>query len=166
MKDFYSSMMGNTILKIDLIENGKYPVYSATAKDKYFGYVNTATVILKREDLVIPARGNSIGYVKIVKVKSSTTQTTIACKKISNKILSKFIFYFLIGNKQEIFKFDNTAIPQFTVEDANSINILFPPLPEQIQIADYLDKKCNEIDETKGTIKKEITILKESTIKT
>lgn len=161
LKDLYKSSMGNTILKEDLKNNGKIPVYSATEKDKFFGYVNNARLILKSNDLVIPARGNSIGYVKIVKAKSTSTQTTIACKKKS-KHNSKFVFYFLQGNKSVIFKFDDTAIPQFTVEDTNSINIVIPnDEKEQQQIADHLDVKTRAIDKIVNNIETRISTLKE-----
>ncbi|MBE7633875.1 restriction endonuclease subunit S [Tenacibaculum finnmarkense] len=161
LKDLYKSSMGNTILKEDLEKDGKIPVYSATEKDKFFGFVNKARLILKPNDLVTPARGNSIGFVKIVKVKSTTTQTTIASKK-KIKINSTFVFYFLQGNKSVIFKFDDTAIPQFTVEDMNLINIVIPnDLKEQQEIANYLDDKTQTIDTIIKNIENQITTLKE-----
>lgn len=74
---FYKIAMGQTILKEDLVEDGEWPVFSATEGDHYFGHVNSPNVKLGYGDFVIPARGNSIGAVKIVKEKSTTTQTTI-----------------------------------------------------------------------------------------
>lgn len=159
-KDYYLSSMGNTILKSELVENGKIPVYSATAEDKYFGFINNSNIILNKNDLVIPARGNSIGYVKIVREKCTLTQTSIACKR-QRSICSRYIYYFLLGNRFDIFKFDDTAIPQFTVEDTNSINILYPPLEEQKAIANYLDTKTAQIDRIVETINTEIEKLKE-----
>ncbi|MBK7159483.1 MAG: hypothetical protein IPH77_13315 [Ignavibacteria bacterium] len=73
--------MGGTLLKEDLIDGGNIPVYSATESDILFGYVNKANTILKSGDLVIPARGNSIGHVKMVTEISTCTQTTIYSKR-------------------------------------------------------------------------------------
>ena len=39
--------------------------------------------------------------------------------------------------------------------------ICFPPLPEQQQIADYLDRKCAEIDELVAVKQQKIETLKE-----
>jgi type I restriction enzyme S subunit len=99
IKDFYSSSMGETILQEDLIDEGLIPVYSATESDTIFGYVNNASVILEPGDIVIPARGNSIGNSKIVDAKSTCTQTTIYCKQNSSRILPKFIYYYNYGLK-------------------------------------------------------------------
>lgn len=160
VKENYVLGMGQTILKDDLIENGNFPIYSATAEDKYFGYVNNITVTLNEGDMVIPARGNSIGHVKLVKRRSSCTQTTIYMKK-KNKICSDFVRFFLLGHKNEIFKFDDTAIPQVTVAQIRSKTLLSPPIEEQKNISEYLNKA--EFDNNKKTelINKKISLLKE-----
>ena len=41
-----------------------------------------------------------------------------------------------------------TTIPDLNHGDFLSTKVLIPPLPEQQEIADYLDKKCSEIDAT------------------
>jgi len=161
LKEFFKFSMGNTILKEDLNTTKKgYPVYSATEKDKFFGYVNEINLTLNKNDIVIPARGNSIGYVKIVKQKSTTTQTTIAGIS-KNKINTFFAYYYLTGLKELIFVYDNTAIPQYTVQDANNIKIVFPELIEQNNIVKYLDKKTSKIDEAVSEVDKQIGLLNE-----
>ena len=73
--------MGNTILKEDLSDVG-IPVFSATEKNVVFGYVKNPKLVLNRGDLIIPARGNSIGSIKVVtNDKVTCTQTTIYSKK-------------------------------------------------------------------------------------
>jgi type I restriction enzyme S subunit len=158
---YFSSGMGQTILKEDLIENGEIPVFSATEGNNYFGYVNKSNLILENGDIVIPARGNSIGYVKIVNEKSTTTQTTIYSKRRSNKINSNFIYYYCIGKKKLLFPFVQTAIPQITVEEINSNYIILPPLQEQEQIVKYLDEKTTIIDKLISTKERKIELLKE-----
>jgi type I restriction enzyme S subunit len=76
-KHLYKSNMGATLLKIDLETDGMIPVYSATESDNIFGYVNESSVILDPDDLVIPARGNSIGYATMVKEKVTCTKGSL-----------------------------------------------------------------------------------------
>jgi type I restriction enzyme S subunit len=147
MSYYYKAGMGQTILKEDLKDNGQIPVYSATAKDKFFGFVDDASILLFKDDLVIPARGNSIGYVKLVKEISTTTQTTIYCKKISKSIYSEFIFYYMKGLKEKLFYFVQTAIPQITVNEVLSNSVLIPSLLEQQKIANFLDERSKIFDD-------------------
>ena len=144
---FYFSNMGVTLLKEDVKEDGKYPVYSATETDVFFGYVEEAAVILNEGDIVIPARGNSIGHIKVVTSPSTSTQTTIYSKKISQNIETNFVKYFLQGLRENLFQFDRTAIPQITVNQVKN-NLLVIPTPlEQTSIASFLDRKTSEIDD-------------------
>lgn len=160
VKEFYKLGMGQTILKEDLIDDGKYPVYSATAEDKFFGYVNKINNPLNIGDLVIPARGNSIGHVKLVKEIVACTQTTIYMKQKS-KIDSSFVYYYLLGNKPQLFFFDDTAIPQITVEQINGRLMLVPSSHEQKEIVVFLNDLCSKIDKKVEIIKKQIDLLKE-----
>ena len=143
---YFKIAMGQTILKEELIDDGKWPVFSATDGDHYFGRVDNPTVRLNIGDIVIPARGNSIGSVKLVKEQATTTQTTIYCKRESQKLLPEFVFHYLKGCKDNLFYFTQTAIPQITVEEVSSNPILIPPLEEQKQIASFLDYETAKID--------------------
>lgn len=145
-KYYFESGMGETILREDLTENGEIPVFSATESDKIFGYVDEAKLILQKNDLVIPARGNSIGHLMLVEAKATCTQTTIYFKNKS-LINSKFAFYFAKGNKDMLFQFDNTAIPQITVNQVKNNVVLIPSSEEQTIIANYLDHKTSQIDD-------------------
>lgn len=144
---FYFSNMGVTLLKEDVKEDGIYPVYSATETDVLFGYVDEASVILNEGDIVIPARGNSIGHIKVVTTPSTSTQTTIYSKKISQNIETNFVKYFLQGLREHLFQFDRTAIPQITVNQVKNNPLVIPIPEEQTAIAAYLDRKTAEIDE-------------------
>ena len=116
-KHSFISNMGQTIITLDLNVNGKYPVLSATEKDNYFGRIDNPQFILNDGDFVIPARGNSIGFVTLVKEKCVSTQTTIYAKKIKKEINSKFVYFFLKYHKANLFPFTATAIPQITVSE-------------------------------------------------
>ena len=145
-KRYFTSGMGETILKQDLDENGNIPVYSATEENLLFGYVKDSNINLKKGDLIIPARGNSIGSVKIINDSIATsTQTTIYSKKI-RKINEFFVYYYLTVFRNILFYYDNTAIPQITVSYVSENPIIVPPLDEQTRIAKHLDEQLLKID--------------------
>lgn len=149
--NFYSARMGQTILGSDVEESGKIPVLSATEQENIFGYIEKADVILQPNDLVIPARGNSIGHVKLVKFPCTSTQTTILCRQIKH-MNPTFVKYYLLGLRKILFYFDRTAIPQLTVNQVKTNPLLVPPIAEQKAIADFLDDKTARIDNIKDKI--------------
>lgn len=159
------SKMGKTILRSDLIENG-IPVYSATQQDKIFGFVKKSDLLLKKGDIVIPARGNSIGYAMLVNDEVATcTQTTICSTNIS-KVNSKYLVYCCQYFRKIWFKFSGAAIPQVTIKQINNNILPLPPKEEQELIVNKLeeifaliDKKSkndNDIDRLKKTLKNKI----------
>ncbi len=154
--------MGPTILASELQDDGKYPVFSATEAEVYFGRICSAKVILCPGDLVVPARGVSIGSVKIVTEPSVCTQTTIYAKRRpSADINSRYVFYFLRGCRQWLFEYDRTAIPQLTTDQVNNNPLLISPLSEQTAIVEYLDAQTTKIDAATGTARREIELLRE-----
>lgn len=71
----------------------------------------------------------------------------------NNEVCCKFMYYQSLG-----FPFDYystaTALPSMAASDLANNPIVVPPLSEQCKIADYLDKKCAEIDGLKSKLKK------------
>jgi len=159
---FFKVAMGQTILKEDLLDDGTWPVFSATEGDHYFGRVNAPNVKLIKGDIVIPARGNSIGSVKLVREKSTTTQTTIYCQNLSfGQIVSSYFYYYLIGKRNNLFRFTQTAIPQITTEEVGSNPVVIPSVIEQKQIALFLDHETAKIDTMIEKQQQLIKLLKE-----
>ena len=144
-KYFADSGLGLTILKEEVNDLG-VPIYSATQDSSIFGYIKNPKLKLSKGDLVIPARGNSIGCTTYVEDDVATcTQTTIY-SKVSG-INSKFLFYCSIGLKEKWFYHVQTAIPQITVSQVQNNKVPLPALSEQQAISDYLDETCSKIDE-------------------
>lgn len=142
--------MGQTILSKDLKEEG-IPVYSATEEDKIFGYIssNDNTIQLCNGDIVIPARGNSIGYVKYVSCsEASCTQTTMFFKPF-NKAIGKCVYYYMQGNKDKLFAYHGNAIPQITITNITKKAIPIPPLEEQQRIVEQIENLFAKLDEAK-----------------
>lgn len=142
--------MGQTILSKDLKENG-IPVYSATEEDKIFGYISSDdnTIKLCNGDIVIPARGNSIGHVKYVFCdEASCTQTTMFFKPF-DKALGKCVYYYMQSNKDKLFAYHGNAIPQITITNISKKEIPFPPLEEQHRIVEQIEILFAKLDEAK-----------------
>lgn len=159
---YFKIAMGQTILKENLIDDGTWPVFSATDGDHYFGFINEPDVRLDVGDLVIPARGNSIGAVKEVKEPSTTTQTTIYCKNLhKNRVLQRFSYHYMVGSKANLFFFTQTAIPQITVQEVGANPLLLPPIDEQTAIATFLDRETSKIDALIAEQEKLLTLLAE-----
>lgn len=143
-KFYFEFGMGQTILKENLTDDG-YPVLSATEKYELLGYFDSPSFILEVDDLVIPARGNSIGFVKLVREPSVSTQTTIYGKR-KFPVSSNFVRCFCEVYKPYLFHFDQTAIPQITVDQVKNNILLIPPKEEQITISNELDKRCDALE--------------------
>lgn len=144
--DIAESKMGKTILSSELVSSG-IPVYSATQSDEIFGYVTDSTIKLQRGDIVIPARGNSIGYVTMVKDSVATcTQTTIYSHLITDEVYPKYLTYCCKKYRTEWFKYSGAAIPQVTVGQINKNLVPVPPFKTQVEIVEKIDKLFNLID--------------------
>ena len=142
--------MGQTILSKDLVDNG-IPVYSATEEDRIFGFIysNNNLIKLSTNDIVIPARGNSIGYVKLISEKEATcTQTTMFYKPI-NKEISKYIYYYMKSRKDDLFAYHGNAIPQITINKVSKKAVALAPMIEQHRIVERIESLFSKLDEAK-----------------
>lgn len=142
--------MGQTILSKDLVDNG-IPVYSATEEDRIFGFIysNDNLIKLSTNDIVIPARGNSIGYVKLISEKEATcTQTTMFYKPI-NKEISKYIYYYMKSRKDDLFAYHGNAIPQITINKVSKKAVALAPMIEQHRIVERIESLFSKLDEAK-----------------
>lgn len=139
------SRMGITILRENMGETG-LPIYSATQDDAILGYTHNRSLVLHKNDFVIPARGNSIGWVSKVAFEEATCSQTTICSTNFHNISVDFLFYCCKAFKSQWFFFDDTAIPQITVSQIDNNILPLPPLPEQQEIANFLDEKTGKID--------------------
>lgn len=71
----------------------------------------------------------------------------------NNEVCCKFMYYQSLGFPFYYYS-TATALPSMAASDLANNPIVVPPLSEQCKIADYLDKKCAEIDGLKSKLKK------------
>ena len=156
----FQSGMGQTILKTDLEETG-IPIYSATEDNSIFGFLENPSVRLEAGDIVIPARGNCIGAVKMMKEPASCTQTTIYCKIRSEAFSPAYVFFYLQAYREHLFPMTRTAIPQITVGEVLGNRITCPPLLEQKKIEENIINSMNKLNKLIENSQAAIALLKE-----
>ncbi|MBR2159650.1 MAG: restriction endonuclease subunit S, partial [Campylobacter sp.] len=84
--------------------------------------------------------------------------------KNSKKAINKFLYYwiFFIKSVGYVNLICNKAtLMHFTKEKVENNFIFLPPLNEQKEIAEFLDKKCEKIDRLNENYTKQIATLKE-----
>ena len=133
--------------------------YALSSGDFLFVRVNGSKTLVGKCAIFNPI-GESVAY-----------NDHIIRVKLSNYCYSKFFFWYLCSScgKAEIDLHTSTAAGQYTIsgEGLRDINLVFPALSEQTEIANYLDAKCAEIDRLiakKEQLVKELESYKKSLI--
>lgn len=117
--------------------------------------------IYPKGSIVIAMYGATIGKLGILNIETTTNQ---ACCVLpySNVINQNYAFYVYRAGKQSLI---NSAYgggqPNISQDTIKSFKIPMPPLSEQQAIADYLDKKCGEIDAAIAKVDREIELIDE-----
>lgn len=141
LTDSYIYNIGKTITELALKEYSTLKIYTPNS-------------------VVIAMYGATIGKLGILTREATTNQAccVISCK---DKLISKYLFYVLYASREYILTLSYGAgQPNISQETIKTFRICLPNLLEQQQIADYLDKKCAEIDRIVETQKNIIEKLK------
>ena len=126
--------------------------------------------LLSKGDLLIEKSGGGdatpVGRVVYCNYSSKATYTnfihSITLKKDVDSRFFLFYFNMLYSNKINLLFFNQTTgLQNLQVGDYLAQSLYLPPLSEQQAIADYLDKKCAEIDGLKEKLVKKRETLKE-----
>lgn len=72
-----------------------------------------------------------------------------------------FYYYLMIDHTKALLHLAKNLRHSFTEDQLGNILTPVPPLSEQQKIADFLDKKCSQIDTLRADIEKQIEILEE-----
>ena len=112
-----------------------------------------------KDFVVVAMYGASVGNVAISKIDSFTNQACCVIK-LNEKNDNRYLFYFLKAAQEEMLlkAFGGTQpnISQVIIKNLNFLNV---PLLEQIEIADFLDSKCDMINEMLKSKKDQYDIL-------
>lgn len=121
----------------------------------------SALKLFDKNSVVIAMYGATIGKLGIITFPTTTNQAccVMSCSK---SLYNKYLFYVLYSARDYILTLSYGAgQPNISQETMKSFKLCCPDVVEQQQIAEYLDKKCGEIDKVVETEKSVIEKLKE-----
>ena len=116
---------------------------------------------MDKDSIFVTTVGAKAMSTKLVNAKFSLSQNCALLYKIDEKADVRFLHYALFP----MFEWQQSMIslimqPSLRFEDLDKATLPYPPLKTQERIADYLDKKCGEIDATIAKQKESIEKLK------
>lgn len=142
--DFYCEDNGVPFVSISDMSNVQY-VYTTKKYLTEQGIEDKNLKILPKETILYSIYA-TIGAISELKVEATISQAILALN-VNEKINKNFYKYNLISMKDYVHN-ETNGNTQFNLnaEKVRNFYFAFPPLHEQQRIADYLDKKCAEID--------------------
>lgn len=159
IKDIFNIGRGRVIGQEELIEDGLYPVYSSqTENNGCLGFIDTYD--FDKDLLTWTTDGANAGTVFRRKGKFNCTNVCGTLIPIRKGLNLDYMVYALQESATHNKRIDTNGAKIMNNEMA-VIQVTFPPLKEQTEIANYLDHKTQTIDKIVGNIQKQITTLKE-----
>jgi len=122
--------------------------------------------ILKHNDILFARSGGTVGKSFIFSEKYGLCAFAgyLIKARVNELMEAKFVYYFTQTNCYDEWKkqiFIQSTIQNIGADRYSQLQLPIPPLAEQQAIADYLDKKCGEIDELITIKQQKIESLKE-----
>ena len=126
---------------VDIIKSKKI------TKEKYHSMGGAK---IKKGDILYTLRGSTIGKNALSTFDEGTVASSLMVIRPTS-LLSNFLLYWL--NSEEEFQqrqsyINGSTAPNLSAENVGSFIMFLPSKVEQQEIADYLDKKCAEIEST------------------
>ncbi|MFZ2532460.1 MAG: restriction endonuclease subunit S [Streptococcus suis] len=152
LKDCLEINNGKDYKDIETDETG-YPVIGSGGQFAYARkYLHDGTAILL-------GRKGTIDKPLYIEGKFWTVDTMFYGVPKSG-IHAKFIYYVALQIPFGLYS-TNTALPSMTQTDLQNHHFVMPPLDEQTQIADFLDKKVAQLDKVKSLLEEQIKTLED-----
>lgn len=146
------SLSMNGVIVRDLEAGGKMP----TSFDGY-QYIYPGNILMCLFDYDVTPR--CIGYINDYGVTSPAYSQFEM--KSGNNAKYFYYYYLMIDNTKELLHLAKNLRHSFTEDELGKINQIVPPMEEQKSIADYLDKKCAEIDSVIAAKKLQLSTLED-----
>ena len=140
-KFFTRISSGDGISNEELQDGGEYEVLGGGSG--IMGYHNNYNI---DGDNLIIGRVGACGYVKRTNGKRYVSDNALIMRITSNTLLFNYLYYVLTS--AELSRLNtSTAQPLITATKVYNVSIPLPSLAEQQRIAEFLDRKCGEVDE-------------------
>lgn len=118
-----------------------------------------------KNDVLLNITGGSIGRCCVVQIdEEMNVNQHVSIIRTTKNLLNVFLNYILnsdLGQSQVLFNISGGNREGLTIEGIRNFKITIPPIKEQQQIVEFLDKKINLIDTTISREQKRIELLKE-----
>lgn len=110
-----------------------------------YNVIDNGDIVLRLTDLQNDQRSLRTG---LCKEKGIVTSAYITLRKRKNNLSSEYMYYFLhsFDVNKGFYALGSGVRQGLNYDGIRRLELLFPSLGEQQQIADYLDKKCADID--------------------
>ena len=177
LKFIGSARNGLTYSPSDVKDSGKLVIRSSNIQDSKLNYDDCVfvanypeTLSVNSGDTIICSRNGSINLIgKSVFIEDDMDVTfgafMMRFRPYEHPKYSHYLLSIAISRYKGLFA--TTTINQLTADSLGKMEAVMPPYMEQVQIADYLDKKCAEIDGLKAKLTKKretLTELRQSII--
>ena len=140
LKYLCSMQAGKTLNSEQILPNGLYKVYGGNGERGYFNEFNNEGVYL-----LVGRQGALCGNVHRVSGKFWATEHAVVTTPSKYADIN-YLFYLLIAMNLNQYASNTAAQPGLSVNVIINKKCTLPNINEQMEIADYLDKKCYEID--------------------
>ena len=140
VKHLCTMQAGKTLTAEEISETGKYPVYGGNGIRGYHSAFNN-----DGDCILVGRQGALCGNVHMVSCKIWATEHAVITKPLQLSDM-RYLYFLLIGMKLNQYASNSAAQPGLAVSSIINKKGTCPPLTEQQEIADYLDKKCATID--------------------
>ena len=171
LKFIGSARKGLTYSPSDVKDSGKLVIRSSNIQDAKLNYDDCVfvanypeTLSVNSGDTIICSRNGSINLIgKSVFIEDDMDVTfgafMMRFRPYEHPKYSHYLLSIAISRYKGLFA--TTTINQLTADSLGKMEAVMPPYMEQIQIANYLDKKCADIDGLKAKLTKKRETLME-----
>ena len=131
---------GKNLTTEQIADEGSYPVYGGNGvRGFYHEYMCDGIYLL------VGRQGALCGNVHRVEGRFWPTEHALVTTPSSITDIH-YLYYLLVGANLNQYSSDSAAQPGLSVGAIRNIRVVLPPIPEQQEIAAYLDEKCAAID--------------------
>lgn len=110
--------------------------------------------------VVVAMYGASVGNIALSQIDSYTNQACCVMKG-DNSLDNKYLYYFLIANKHEMLMLAiGETQPNISQQLIKNLTIIIPKFNDQLEIVEFLDKKCSEIDSVISKKERQLDLIK------
>ena len=137
LKDYAHICNGRDYSEV-LDENGEYPVIGSGGQ-----FENASKALYSSESVLLGRKGTIDKPIYIN--QPFWTVDTMYYTEIKENTWAKYFYYLCTQIEFDFYQY-GSAVPSMTQRDLYNVNFPYPTIEEQQRIADYLDRKCSQID--------------------